>query len=303
MIIENYEVRYVKLEEREKLQKFIDDYWKKDHILAHNTSLLDYQHANRDEGRYNFVVAQNLDTSEFDIVLGFIPHSQYDKSTKNKDIWLAIWKKNEVLLPRGLGKKLLDFIEINFQPTSIGSIGINDTIEQLYLKRGWKSGVLDVWYFIKAPELISFEEIAFSEEDFYDNQFAKGDEYYSNRYEKHPFYTYSTFNGIVYRKIETDKGNVLRIIDFKKKFYCNEYLLNELLVKEQADYIDCLNHGMDPELFKKMGFNKRSDTMRIPQWFEPLDFGVKNIKFAYKSDKDYFIVKGDSDQDRPNKIS
>jgi hypothetical protein len=51
-----------------------------------------------------------------------------------------------------------------------------------------------------------------------------------------------------------------------------------------------------------MGFHKRADNVFITQWFEPLSQGVKNIKFAYKSKNEYTIMKGDSDQDRPNLI-
>jgi hypothetical protein len=74
------------------------------------------------------------------------------------------------------------------------------------------------------------------------------------------------------------------------------------LTAEKADYIDCLNFGLSDEHFLKMGFHKRSNKMVIPQWFEPLDMGKMDIQFAYKSDNDFFIVKGDSDQDRRNKL-
>ncbi len=300
--MENYQIRYCKLDERDKLKKFIDEYWKKDHILSKNNELLDFQHLNIEDERYNFVVAFNVLTQEFDIVLGFIPHSQYSHDTSNKDIWLAIWKKNDKEHPRGLGKKLLDFLEEDFKPTSIGSIGINDDIEQLYLKRGWKSGVLNVWYFLKPSNLITFEKLEVESENYFENKFSKSKEYYKNRYELHPFYTYNKFQGIIYRKIETEKGNCLRIVDFEDKFFIDEFGLNELLIKENSDYIDCLNYGFPNELFESMGFHKRSDTMLIPQWFEPLDAGVKNIKFAFKCEHEYLIVKGDSDQDRPSII-
>ncbi len=297
--MDNYQIRYCKLDEVDKLQDFIHTYWKNGHILSRNKELLDYQHKNVLENRYNFAVAFNKTTEQFDIILGFIPHSQYDSLYKGREIWLAIWMKNDKELPRGLGKKLLDFIEEDYQPSSIGSIGINDTIEQLYISRGWKNGILDIWYFLKPCNLISFEKSDVPESDYYFNPFHKTANYYHNRYDKHPFYKYNTFQGVIYRKIVTDKGTCLRIVDFKKHFYLDEYYLSELLAEAKADYIDCLNHGMSSELFLKMGFHKRSNKMLIPQWFEPLDLGVKEIKFAYKSDKDYFIVKGDSDQDRP----
>ena len=300
--MENHEIRYCKLNEADKLQKFIDTYWKKNHILAHSQELLDYQHKNTLENRYNFVVAHNVITDEFDIILGFIPRNQYDSSYKNKDIWLAIWKRNDKEIPRGLGKKMLDFLEEDYQPNSIGSIGINDAIEQLYLKRGWTSGILNLWYFIKPNKLISFEKSDVEENDYFLNPSPKSNAYYENRYDKHPFYNYKTIQGVVYRKIETDLGTCLRIVDFKPKYYLDGYCLNEILITEHADYIDCLNHGISDDQFHKMGFHKRADNVFITQWFEPLSQGVKNIKFAYKSKNEYIIMKGDSDQDRPNLI-
>ena len=300
--MENHEIRYCKLNEADKLQKFIDTYWKKNHILAHNQELLDYQHKNTLENRYNFVVAHNAVTDEFDIILGFIPRNQYDSSYKNKDIWLAIWKRNDKEIPRGLGKKMLDFLEEDYQPNSIGSIGINDAIEQLYLKRGWTSGILNLWYFIKPNKLISFEKSDVKENDYFLNPSPKSNAYYENRYDKHPFYNYKTIQGVVYRKIETDLGTCLRIVDFKQKYYLDGYCLNEILTTEHADYIECLNHGISDDQFHKMGFHKRADNVFITQWFEPLSQGVKNIKFAYKSKNEYTIMKGDSDQDRPNLI-
>ncbi|MBT5403283.1 MAG: hypothetical protein HOL28_07545 [Crocinitomicaceae bacterium] len=300
--MENHEIRYCKLNEADKLQKFIDTYWKKNHILAHSQELLDYQHKNTLENRYNFVVAHNVITDEFDIILGFIPRNQYDSSYKNKDIWLAIWKRNDKEIPRGLGKKMLDFLEEDYQPNSIGSIGINDAIEQLYLKRGWTSGILNLWYFIKPNKLISFEKSDVEENDYFLNPSPKSNAYYENRYDKHPFYNYKTIQGVVYRKIETDLGTCLRIVDFKQKYYLDGYCLNEILITEHADYIDCLNHGISDDQFHKMGFHKRADNVFITQWFEPLSQGVKNIKFAYKSKNEYTIMKGDSDQDRPNLI-
>lgn len=155
---------------------------------------------------------------------------------------------------------------------------------------------------MKPCELIRFQDASVSSDQYFVNKFAKSEKYYINRYDKHPFYTYKTYQGIVYRKIETEWGNCLRIVDFKNRFYLDEYKANELLKQEQAGYIDCLNYGMDPMVFDAMGFKKRSDRMIIPQWFEPFDLGVRNIKFAFKSNEDYFIVKGDSDQDRPSII-
>ena len=102
--MENYEIRYCKLSEVDKLQQFIDKYWKKNHILAHNKELLDYQHKNTLENRYNFVVAHNVVTNELMLFLvsyleiNMIPlikikiyGSPFGKKMKNN--YLEVWEK------------------------------------------------------------------------------------------------------------------------------------------------------------------------------------------------------------------
>mgnify|MGYP000031963202 CR=1 FL=1 len=300
--MESHQIRYCQLEEVDKLQDFLDQYWKKGHILATNKTLLDFQHKNEKEGRYNFVVAYNNSTQLFDIILGFIPYNHYDPEWDTKKIWLAIWKKNDQPLPRGMGKKLLEFVENNIQPSTIGGIGINDTIEQLYLKRGWQTGKMKQWYFLNPGRLISYEERTVAEKDYFFNPHHKSDTYYLNRYDRHPFYKYETFQGVVYRKIETELGNCLRIIDFKKHFYLNDYYLRELAQETKVDYIDCFIHGMSAEVLEQMGFTEKPEQMRIPQWFEPLNLSGKNIKYTYSGKDTFFGVKGDADQDRPSVV-
>ena len=93
----------------------------------------------------------------------------------------------------------------------------------------------------------------------------------------------------MYRKIETELGTCLRIVDFKQIFYLDGYYLNEILTTENADYIDCLNHGISDDQFHEMGFHKRADNMLITQWFEPLDQGVKisNLRTKVKMNSYY----------------
>lgn len=186
--MEEYEIRYCKLEEVDLLQSFLDQHWKKGHILSQSKELLDYQHKNLQANQYNFVVAYHKTRKEFDVILGFIPFNHYDTAWNDRRIWLAIWKKNDQEHPRGLGTSVLNFLEADYQPHSIFSIGINDTIEQLYLKRGWRSGIFNHWYFLRAGQLISFKPSGKAESDYFENPFHKSDNYYLNRFDQHPFY-------------------------------------------------------------------------------------------------------------------
>ncbi len=166
-------IRFCKAEETIKLQTFIDTFWRKDHILSRNEELLDFQHYNRIDKQYNFVVAADPDTDEFMAILGFIPTWQYDQKqyefimkrdllpvelrgpeltpeltielygANSRHIWLAIWKKDDANeKTKGLGQKLLDFLIDAYKPHTIAAIGINDQVRKLYEKMGFETGEL-----------------------------------------------------------------------------------------------------------------------------------------------------------------
>ena len=298
------EIRLVKLNELPLLQQFLNDYWKKDHILSRNKELMDYQHYNG--YGYNFVVA--IEEGKIYTALGFIPTSQYDKEIKDYDVWLAIWCKTPDC-PKGLGTKLLDFLEESLRPRSIGAIGINDTIEQLYLKRGWVSGVANHYFlpFIdylaqweKCEELVRVTKVGVNGQCP-----AKSDTYINKRYRLNPFYDYTVYGirdcTFVIRKIYNGRTSILRVVDIFGELPVNvQFAFNSLMRFENAQYIDCLNYGIPKEKFLKMGFYEKPDNLIIPNWTEPFTMEHKPLKFAYKAQGDYILFKGDSDQDRKN---
>ena len=76
------------------------------------------------------------------------------------------------------------------------------------------------------------------------------------------------------------------------------------MVSENSEYIDCLNYGINDDVFKKIGFNKVDiNNQTVPIYFEPFERKNVEIKFSYISNyNDFLIFKGDGDQDRPNII-
>ena len=84
-----------------------------------------------------------------------------------------------------------------------------------------------------------------------------------------------------------------------------EHEIIQFLIFEKSEYIDCLNYGIDENIFFNLGFLKNNfdENLIIPNYFEP--FVNQNIKIdvAIKCDfDDYIIFKADADQDRPNFI-
>ena len=46
------DIRYAELDDRDSIQKFIND-WKKNHILSKSNKLFDYMYKNKKTNRYN----------------------------------------------------------------------------------------------------------------------------------------------------------------------------------------------------------------------------------------------------------
>ena len=91
----NYKISFTSESELEDLQSFIHCHWKANHVLATSKKLMDWQHYNPADRRYNFVTARHTPTNEIHSILGFIPISHFDPGLKSRDIWTVIWKVRE----------------------------------------------------------------------------------------------------------------------------------------------------------------------------------------------------------------
>ena len=335
------EIRYCALDEHEKLQSFINAEWKKGHILATSKLLLDWQH--RDTNKYNFVVANDTETNAFCGILGFVPVSRYDTSLeKQKDIWLAVWKVVKTKKHAGLGFRLIDFLIADFQPRSIGAIGMNDEVKNVYKFMKYTLGELAHYYFIDKtrndyqiitlPEgrtydedlsmqasgvvLKAIDDLRDIETDIHHKTVpSKSLSYLINRYQLHPIYRYKFYGAfhndilqliIVIRKAETNGSFCLRIVDMYGDFSFRYSLTEDLallLQEENAEYVDCLNWGLSQEFFNGLGFTMANDEVIIPNFFEPFVKAKRGVTFGVRTkETGYVIFKGDSDQDRPSII-
>jgi hypothetical protein len=328
-----YDIRLCEISESKKLQDFIHHHWKKEHILTVSDELFYFQHLDKVNHRLNFVVAENLKTREFDGIFGFILSDIYDNSKTIIPIkWGAIWKVRDDVHNseiRNLGLALLKFV-LNIYPNVsyavLGMSGNNIAISQAL---HFICGSLTHYYIAnrnikqfkiaKNPVIGSdikstytIHEININDTVYINNSINpyKNIEYFKGRYDRHPMYKYK-FYGVynderlklllVVRKIELLGTSVLRIVDLIGSFDETGSLytqLQDILMIENAEYIDCYNFGIDEERFLKLGFNiVDEDNTVIPDYFEP--FECRNVSLHFASKKPIIIFKGDGDQDRP----
>ncbi|MDA8708024.1 hypothetical protein N9M10_01485 [Hellea sp.] len=168
---------------------------------------------------------------------------------------------------------------------------------------------------------ISREDVLLSTQHCFDSQGTvplKTPAYIVGRYYDHPIYDYECYKIlqsseiiglIVTRNCHHDGTTAIRIVDFIGK----ESALNglgsswqDLMMKSGAEYLDFYNAGISDSVLRSSGFLDADDYegLIIPNYFEPFLQKKISIDFMISSPKGtpYRIVKGDSDQDRPNSL-
>ena len=337
-----YNIRLCKVNELFKLQVFINNYWREGHILCHSDELFHFQHKNEDNDNvFNFVVAENLVTGEFDGVFGFIISNIYDKSKKISSIkWSAIWKvrddvKNKEI--RSLGLALFKYILDLHPHIPYVALGMSESNIAICKALHFKNGALTHYYIAnenitdfkiaKNPKFIVAEcpkntinTIQRIDNISYVNGIHnpinpyKNLEYFNGRYSQHPLYKYDYYGItsygtlkliIVARKVNILNTCVIRIVDMIGSFddiYSIYNQMQGLLQQEEAEYIDCYNTGIETKHFIESGFNIVEGDTIIPDYFEPFERRNIILNYAYSSDENIVIFKGDADQDRPNTI-
>jgi hypothetical protein len=71
-------IRIAAEDDTDAVIRFINEHWRRDHILAHARHLFDWQHlSSTHPGELNFVVALDGGSNELLGILGFIPTSQF----------------------------------------------------------------------------------------------------------------------------------------------------------------------------------------------------------------------------------
>ncbi len=328
-------------DDKEEIKRFINEHWKRGHILATSDKFLDWMYKGKNS--YNFI--GDFKGNRIKSILGFVSTSQYDENLEgNKDFWLTLWKAIENVN----GLDVLLFLMKEFKPNSVGVIGISEIAFEIYKKLRFNTGILN-HYFVFNSEMQSYSiakvnnynintykestkkysadpevelvKITSNIEELHKISDLykpfKSVQYIMNRYLQHPVYKYDVYgvyhkNRLLYafviRKVTVGSSNCLRIVDIYGKIapqFNIRRKLEDLLIQNNSEYIDLYNYGISECVITQIGFEKRvKDEVIIPNYFEPFIQENVELKYAYKSCySDYVIFKGDSDQDRPNFIT
>lgn len=323
-------IRFAQEKDIPGIMKFIDNHWRKNHILSHDSKLFKFQHKWGNE--VTFVLSEQ--DEEITGLLGFIPYRK-----TNRDVTLAIWKisKTEDTMQ---GIKILSYLRENGDIKSIAAPGINPKTIPIYKFLGLCTGKMKQWYRLcdiseyniakivnkSIPNVYPNTDISIVEIDDFsclndvfqidnclirDHQLIKSTEYIKRRYFEHPTFTYIKYGimlddkslFIVLREQQCNGSAVLRLIDCIGDHEILKYFtpeIDRLLIKYNCEYCDCYETGIDDAIFKEGGWLPVSTSGNIlPDYFAP--FEQRNIDIYYMAENiGTILFKGDGDMDRPN---
>ena len=289
-------IRFATMDDIPKIMQFINDYWKKGHLLSVDRDFFEYEH--RFGERVSYVVSVDEQTDEINAILGYIPYGK-----THRDVMTVMWQANHTASP-ALGLDLFNYLKEGIKQYKIAKIEdsncpntIGNACEYVYLE-DW-----------------SAVERNFDFKNYFESKPKplKEEWYVRKRYFEHPKYSYLPYGIkdacgkvsalLIFRKQLAQNSMVVRLIDIIGDVSAigrTTNLLDDLLNKYEAEYVDCYEIGVSDELFKCGGWTKREETPNIiPNYFSP--FEMKNVDIYYfSSDKDVILFKGDGDQDRPN---
>lgn len=329
-----YKIRFAETIDIPNIMQFIDTYWKKNHILATDKGLFEWQYINKNN-KVNMVVGLD-EKDELQAILGYIPYSD----GAQKDISLALWKAKPGTA--FLGVKLLMFL-LNEEPhRHVFCNGINvRTSAGIYHRLGIKTDKLSQWYRLRAVDEFKIAEVTsnwipqteihsdyqlIKIEDFVDLENSstermfdtsaipyKSKEYVNKRYFKHPAYKYIVYYiknhgtnadaAVVFRIQSCNTSTALRLIDFigdNDILYKITPQIDLIADENHVEYVDMYEHGLDAEMLRKSGWRKVGDDDNIiPNYFAPYEKCNVDINIS-TSDETIVLFKGDGDQDRPN---
>lgn len=328
-----YMIRFAERKDIDSIMRFIDEYWRKDHILSRDRELFEWQYINNHKA--NMVLGVD-DSNEIYGILGYIPYSAGD----DKDFSLALWKARPNTA--FLGVKLLMFLIENESHRNLFCVGINiDTTGKIYHRMGIKTEKMKQWYRLRNVEdyriaVVMHEEIrpyheetekklnrisSFQElkclvgEDFFAKSEVpyKSEQYVAKRYFNHPIYEYLVYlvegnkgksrTAIVLRVQECKGSRVLRFVDCLGDYTQIMYITKELdglLEKFDAEYIDMFETGLADSILQNAGWSQvGSNENIIPNYFAPYIKCNVDINIC-TSNEHIVLFRGDGDQDRPN---
>lgn len=306
--------------DKKEIKKYINKFWKKNHILVKNNKLFDWMYVSTKK-KVDFIV--NKKNKKIISILGVINNSR-DRSYS--EVSLAIWHSTK----KTLGLSIFLQILLDNQVKIIKATTISPNMIPIYKSLGFEVKKFNQYYItnlkskdqkisvrlkktntkynLKKNTLI-FDRI----EKLLKIKKKINKKYLKWRYCLHPVYKYYFLSDnsykliLICRIIKINNSKFISVVDyigsFKNKNNLSEKIVN-FLIREKFHHIEFLHYGNEDKYILLSGFRKASINQILPIYTEPF-IGLNKIEIicGYKSKislKKIKIVRADGDADRPN---
>lgn len=330
-------IRQAVYEDIPRIMQFIDEHWKKGHIMGNDRTMFEFQHVRDDEVFY--IIAEDDTDGTIYGSMGYIPMAEEEWCCMSTVMICSLRNPEN----RMLGDEMSRFFRENIHCKNLISVGVEeryaklisalgeDVIDKLHhyyrlgKRRDFKIAQInhyDVLPIQKAGiSLISLNTAEEFREQVILDEIAKDYprrslRYIKHRYYEHPYYTYKIWglrgndgvrSVIVAREENVKEAKVLRIVDFlgrDEDLACVGKALDQVLAEGDYEYIDFYCYGIKETILQDAGFSLRdkSDNNIIPNYFDPFVKENKEIYFFTWNSSDIHVYRGFGDQDRPNHV-
>lgn len=329
-------IRQAVYEDIPKIMRFIDEHWKKGHIMGNDRTMFEFQHVR--DGEVFYIIAEDDTDGRIYGSMGYIPMME-QKWPCMSTVMIQSLNNPE---NRMLGEEMARYFEKNMQCYNLFSVGIEQRYAKAIAALGGNIEKLNHYYRLGQKQefkiarinhyhvlpikkdgitLVPLETAAAFEdqidkEQLHHNYPRKSLRYITHRYYCHPYYSYKIWglqsndgikSAIATREEEVNGSKVLRVVDFFGRdadLALAGHEIDKLLAEENYEYIDFYCYGIDDSILQDAGFSLRNETDDniIPNYFDP--FSQKNIDIYFYTWylPNIHVYRGFGDQDRPNHI-
>jgi RimJ/RimL family protein N-acetyltransferase len=141
--VSGVEIGWLPADRLPELQRFIDDEWRRGHVLARDESLLRWQHARRDDPERLAVLV----VEEEGRLLGMLGFVEFDTCVGEERV-PGGWMTNWLIVPDARGRRLgLELVEaaLGSQYEFIGALAANSATEHILGRYGFEAREMHRW--------------------------------------------------------------------------------------------------------------------------------------------------------------
>lgn len=337
---ENIIIRMAEVHEFDRVREFMAQYWDDgNHIFVKWPEY--FRYFNIAHGRFNMFIGIGEKTERIYGICGFVNCNSSNTTDIQLNLLRVIDNDNGFN-----SLSMLDYIVKNYKYRTIASCGIRPKTKIIYQYLGYQTGTLNHYYRLNKKNekyqiaviknriipdikqgkyslklIESFQELQelFNAEAYHhlipykDEQCIKH-RYYDSMGRHYKVYgidkgTVSYDSIIVMRELSYNGIKVCKIVDYigvDEDIGEISTAIQELIDKNDYEFIDFYCIGIEHEFLEKAGFVKRKldDENIIPRLFEPFVQENKEIHYFINTTSSKFhLYCGDSDQDRVNEYN